>query len=68
MCRRARVILSRWVRSRLLSEVQAFLRLLTTFSGVTGHSLHPSFKAGAHPTLSHRKPVNEADGPETLTS
>ncbi len=54
-----RVIFSRWVRSCLLSKVQAFLRLLTTFSGVTGHSLHSSFKAGAHPTLSHRKPDEE---------
>jgi hypothetical protein len=57
-----RVIFSRWVRSCLLSKVQAFLRLLTTFSGVTGHGIHPSFKAGAHPTLSHRTPVNQTDG------
>jgi hypothetical protein len=26
------------------------------------------FKAGAHPTLSHRKPVIEPDGPDTVTS
>jgi hypothetical protein len=61
MCGRVQRILSRSVRSCFLSEAQAFLRLLTTFSGVTGHSLHPSFQAGAPPTLSHRTPVNQVD-------